>query len=954
MRRAYAICEKELNLFLRSSSCLIFFGTFLGVIIFNFFWIEQFFSRNIMDVRPLFESMPLYLIFLSSAITMKMWTEERRSGTIELLLTSSTANFWLIIGKFFACTFVSSIAIATTIIVPLLLSFIGHLDWFVILCGYLASVLVGMSYIAFGLWASILFKRQITSLLFSLTVLASFYAVGVDSINTLLGQAGSYLAMISPLTHFTSISRGVIDIADLLYYLIFTIVFLQITFIALNKSQYRFAKLKWRQKIFAESNQIGFLIVLNLLASFAITSSLAFFRFDLTEDKYYSLSDASRNYIKKANRPILVRGYFSEVTHPLLAPLVPRIEDLLEEYKIIGDGKVIVEFFDPINFPELEREANEKYSINPTPFQFADRYQASVVNSYFNLLIKIENQYEVLSFEDLIQVKAMSEDDISVYLRNPEYDISKAIRNVIERHQSSKNIAELVDKPIMVTGYFSEDASLPNQLKDLKMRMIDFFLNKSKDDDKKYEFKIIDPGKEDESFKQELFSRYGYQPLIYDPTNPSRVWFYLSASVGDKHVDIPLSLKMIDKDIDRIVDEVLKKRLNIGQKTIGLITGSNMDSELNSLSSQFFQLRSRLEESYLISELDNSSSTVEDAVDVLLLVAPKKLSSDMIFAIDQFLMKGGGVIIFTAPFDISSEDDNLSIIPYESGLKNWLLHNGIEIKEALVLDKKNSAFPVPVDRDLGGYTIRETRLIDYPFFVDIRQDVLESSQDINQGLDQATITWASPIIISGTNTEDDSRFFLSSSNQSWISKSKSIQPDFQKYPDSGFDTQIKKEPSNMGVIVSGPFKSYFNKLPEQDRRDLEKKIASDDKKILLSSNLNPHLTIISSNNFVSDPVVNLLSSSIGSRYTKSLDLIENLIDWNLTDIDLLKIRGRNQFVETLPSLSIDSMIYVEFATYGLGLLLVFLIWFIARIFYDRKFSKNILGLSEPSKEKIGE
>ena len=282
-------------------------------------------------------------------------------------------------------------------------------------------------------------------------------------------------------------------------------------------------------------------------------------------------------------------------------------------------------------FPELEREANEKYSINPTPFQFADRYQASVVNSYFNLLIKIENQYEVLSFEDLIQVKAMSEDDISVYLRNPEYDISKAIRNVIERHQSSKNIAELVDKPIMVTGYFSEDASLPNQLKDLKMRMIDFFLNKSKDDDKKYEFKIIDPGKEDESFKQEYFSRYGYQPLIYDPTNPSRVWFYLSASVGDKRVDIPLSLKMIDKDIDRIVDEALKKRLNIGQKTIGLITGSNMDSELNSLSSQFFQLRSRLEESYLISELDNSSSTVEDAVDVLLLVAPKKLSSDMIF-----------------------------------------------------------------------------------------------------------------------------------------------------------------------------------------------------------------------------------------------------------------------------------------------------------------------------------
>ena len=119
-----AIYKKENYLFFSSSSSLVFFGAFLGVVIFNFFWVERFFSRNIMDIRPLFESLPLLLIFLSSAITMKMWTDEKRSGTIELLLTSGASNFSLLFGKFLSCSFILSIAILATLIIPLLLAFL--------------------------------------------------------------------------------------------------------------------------------------------------------------------------------------------------------------------------------------------------------------------------------------------------------------------------------------------------------------------------------------------------------------------------------------------------------------------------------------------------------------------------------------------------------------------------------------------------------------------------------------------------------------------------------------------------------------------------------------------------------------------------------------------------------------------------------------------------------------
>ena len=94
----------------------------------------------------------------------------------------------------------------------------------------------------------------------------------------------------------------------------------------------------------------------------------------------------------------------------------------------------------------------------------------------------------------------------------------------------------------------------------------------------------------------------------------------------------------------------------------------------------------------------------------------KNLPVNTVFAIDQFLMRGGSVVIFSSPLDVTSQSDNISIIPHKSGLEDWLLHHGIEIKNELVSDMKNSSFPIPVDRKIGDYTIRETQLINYPFF----------------------------------------------------------------------------------------------------------------------------------------------------------------------------------------------------------------------------------------------
>ena len=97
------VAKKELRLFLSSPIGYLFLGTFLSLTLFLFFWVESFFARNIADVRPIFEWLPILLIFLSAALTMKMWSEERRTGTLEFMATLPISTWEMVIGKFLAC-----------------------------------------------------------------------------------------------------------------------------------------------------------------------------------------------------------------------------------------------------------------------------------------------------------------------------------------------------------------------------------------------------------------------------------------------------------------------------------------------------------------------------------------------------------------------------------------------------------------------------------------------------------------------------------------------------------------------------------------------------------------------------------------------------------------------------------------------------------------------------------
>ena len=116
------------------------------------------------------------------------------------------------------------------------------------------------------------------------------------------------------------------------------------------------------------------------------------------------------------------------------------MRDLIKEYQIAGNGRVVTEFIDPQRNPELEEEANQLYGIEPVPFQVADRYQSSIVSSYFNVLVQYGDEHQVLGFQDLIDVKVDAGSEPEVKLRNPEHDLTSAIKKVLTSYQAGGNL----------------------------------------------------------------------------------------------------------------------------------------------------------------------------------------------------------------------------------------------------------------------------------------------------------------------------------------------------------------------------------------------------------------------------------------------------------------------------------------------------------------------------------
>jgi ABC-2 type transport system permease protein len=960
------VARKELSLFFASPVAWLFLISFAAVTLFTFFWGSSFFARNVADVRPLFDWLPILLIFLCSALTMRMWSEERRTGTLEHVLTQPQPLWQFVVGKFLACLALLAIALAVTLPLPVTVALLANLDWGPVFAAYLATLLLGASYLAIGLFVSARSDNPIVALIGSVALCTLFYLPGSALITGFFGTAtGEWLRLLGSGARFESIARGVVDLRDLAYYLSLTAIFLALNIYSLqrqrwvnNGAEHHAAR---HHRLWA---LVTALVVINSVALNLWLHRVNVARLDVTQGSIYSISDATRQYLAQLQEPLLIRGYFSAQTHPLLALLVPQLRDLIREYGVAGGDSVRIEFVDPVEEPALEQEANEKYGIRATPFQVADRYAASVVNSYFDLLIRYGDQHKTLGFGDLIEVKADASGSPDVRLRNPEFDITRSLRQVLYAYQSGGDLFASVEGDIELTAYVSAEDKLPELLKRYVREIqpvINEWVEKSGG---RLRVEFIEPEANDGAVAQQLREEWGFRPMLASLFDYREFWFYLTLSDDRQVVQLPT--EGFDPDQFRGMLEAGIKRFAKGfTRTVALVT-PQPDPELARFGVgglQFNSLEQAVTDNHSIRLADLSAGRVDADAEVLVLAAPDSLNERALFAVDQFLMRGGTVVVATAPWGVQFGGRTMSLQPRNSGLEEWLRHHGITLSEDVVMDSRNAAFPLPVTRTAGGFQFQDVQLVDYPYFVDVRDEGLPA-HPVVRGLPQVTVTWAAPITVDPDKTaERNVTPLLSSSDKAWLGSAGDILPRATAPGAATWTPAAERARYDLAVLQSGRFTSFFANKPsplltDAAMADIDGAESNSESEtsaaagVIVRSAESARLLVVSSNDFLSDQILGASSSTAGTQYLGPLQLIANTLDWALEDASLANMRAVAHFNRTLPPLSRGEQRFWEVTNYVAAALLLLALWALRRHLHQRRqrFYRDSFGYNRMANE----
>jgi ABC-2 type transport system permease protein len=954
LRKILKIAARELTGLFASPAAFLFLAAFLGATLFIFFWVATFFERNLADVRPLFQWMPILLIFLVAALTMRAWAEERRSGTLELLLTSPTTPAELVLGKFLGCLGLVLIALLLTLALPITVACLGPLDWGPVIGGYAAAMALAAAYVAIGLWVSCRTDNQIVSLILTVLVTGALYLIGSDALTSLLAyRAGEWLRAIGVGARFASITRGVLDLRDLYYYLSITAAFLILNRLSLET-------LRWAGNPGSAGHRrwyaVAGLLAVNALAANLWLDQIGWARVDLTHGRLYTLSESTHNYLSQLQEPLLIRGYFSGATHPLLAPLVPQLRDLLREYAVAGGSRVRVEFVDPHEDPTVEAEANSRYNIKPVPFQVSGKYQASVVNSYFDILIAYGDQFQVLSFRDLIDVKERSESDISVELKNPEYATTSAIRKVLLSYQGSGGVFDTLRRPVSFTGYLSATDNLPAPLQPARAALEAALADIARESAGRLKVAMQDPDS-DPALAARLPKQFGFRPIAMSLTDRKPFWFYMT--IGDERgtEEVPLPAELDQASFKSALEAAVKRLAPGFLKTVAVVSPAAPEQDMMPGAGggrTFSSLRRSLADSarWLDADLKNGQAPAE--ADLLMVLDPVGFDPKQVFAIDQFLMQGGTVLLAAAPTDVRVEQ-SIVARPVSSGLTEWLKSYGLSYGKGLVLDQQSGALPIPVQRDVGGYSVEEVELAKYPYIVDVRGRGLNGSNPITDSLGQIDVPWAAPLVVDAARNQGRRVTpLLQSSALSWISASTDLMPDYQAFPDSGFVTGKPAGPQTLAVMVEGQFESIFKDQPSpllaaapaaapaptpaaagnpddpNATAEAAARAAPGIDRVIQHSPESARLILLGSSAMLSDQAIRLIGETFGTAYNKPTELVQNLVEWSLEDQGLLSIRGREHFARTLAPLSRQAQSFWEYLNYGAALGGLVLVWLLNR------------------------
>lgn len=236
MKPFIAVLKKEFRAYTFSLLAYVFVAVFL--VASSLVYFNDLFLVGQTSMRSFFTFLPWFLAFFVPTLSMRLWSEELKQGTYEVLTTLPVSRLSLVISKFLAPFLFLVVVFLFSLPIPIMIAGIGELDWGPVIASYFGALLLGASYLAMGQWISLLFKNQIIALIITVLAAMVFLLIGLPFFVNGEGVVPEVLYYISTPSHFDTIAKGVIDIRDVAYFISIVIVFKLFTIITLKRKLY--------------------------------------------------------------------------------------------------------------------------------------------------------------------------------------------------------------------------------------------------------------------------------------------------------------------------------------------------------------------------------------------------------------------------------------------------------------------------------------------------------------------------------------------------------------------------------------------------------------------------------------------------------------------------------------------------------------------------------------------
>ncbi len=390
MRNIWTIARKELRGYFDHPTAYILLVVFLAINAFFFF--RSAFLVSEASLRPMFDMLPWILLFFVPAVTMGSLAEERRHGTLEVVLSHPLSEAQLLVGKYLGNLLFLLIAIGGTLLIPLTLTSGGGLDLGVIVAQYVGTALLLAGITAVGLFASSLTRNQITAFIVATTIVFILMMVGTEVVQIgLPGWLAGVASQLGILRHFGNVARGVIDLRDVVYFASVAAAFLALAYWQLlrerlNRAGHLYSNLR-----------LGTIAVVAIAVFADLFGGYIPGRLDLTAEKLYTLSAGTKAILGDLDDLVTVTLFASNELPAQVKPLERDVNDVLRDFERYGGGNIQLVRQDP-DASEAALQQAQQAGIRPVQFNVVRREELQLKQGWLGIAVGYAGESESIPF----------------------------------------------------------------------------------------------------------------------------------------------------------------------------------------------------------------------------------------------------------------------------------------------------------------------------------------------------------------------------------------------------------------------------------------------------------------------------------------------------------------------------------------------------------------------------